>query len=149
MSTFLGRRAQAFIKFSKEFVDLTCRTTGMKDAAQSWFFGGLTLGPRVIRVGLHDFCNLFQLLLHTVQPFVGQNISRAGGSLTFTVYWGLPRDCLGAIRMSACLVIGFAANKTLRQAGGLCSLSGYNLFSSVTLTAAKCKKKFESECCCL
>lgn len=44
-------------------------------------------------------------------------------SLSVTASCG---TCLGAMRMSAGLVTGFAANIALCQAGGLGGLSGYN-----------------------
>ena len=75
-----------------------------------------------------------------------KSLEGARPSLSITASHG---TCRGAMRMSDCLVTGFSANKTLWQAGGLCGLSGYNVFSSVILTEAKCREGFESQCCCL
>lgn len=154
---FLGRRAQVFIRFSRAFVDA-------KDLGPlGWWvqprrgfseFAGFRSSSVTSRVGLCDFCHLFQLLLplsyHTVQTVGCQDLfpgpEVAPRSLPTTNAHETRRK---AMRVSARLVTGFTANKTLRQARGLCGLSGCNLFSSVTLTAAKCQEKFESECCCL
>lgn len=66
-------------------------------------------------------------------PGCGNLFQEPGGSPTFTACRGPPRHLPGATRPSACLGTGRAADKTLCQAAVLCSPSGYNSFSSVTL----------------
>lgn len=155
---FLGRRPQAFIRFSRGLVDpKRVSTTGMVGAAQNRFFRELagSLSSSVTsRFGLHDFCHLWSSscpsLITLSKPlgtrtyFQGLKVARPSLSPTTA-----QEICQRAMRMFACLVTGFTANKTVRRTRGLCGLSDYNLFSSVTLTGAKCQEKFESECCCL
>lgn len=75
-----------------------------------------------------------------------KSLEGARPSLSITAPHG---TCEGAMRMSACLVTGFSANKTLWQGRGIVRPVWPQLFSSVILTEAKCPGKFESQCCCV
>lgn len=128
MSTFLGRRVQAFIsfiRFSKEYVDpRRFRTTGMTGTAQRWFFRGPALilpllweeqGCMVSTTfSSSDFTlsSPLEARTYSQSPEVAQlSLSiRASHETAFR-----------AIRMSACLVTGFVANKTL-HAGCLAAI---------------------------
>ena len=126
--TFLGRRVQvfiSFIRFSKEFVDpRRFRTTGVTGAAQRWFFREPALIPPLLWEGLG-------CMVSTTFSNLDFTLSSPLGARTYSQSPEVARPSLSirashetafrAIRMSACLVTGFVANKTL-HAGCLAAI---------------------------
>lgn len=126
------------------------RVTAM---AQSWFFRELALNPHLLPSGLGCVISAtfssFSALTHCPGPWVLALISRA---------WKWPNiHCLSwpptgpALGQWGCLPASdrICSQQNPPPGKRIVRPVWLQLFSSVTLTAAKCWEKFESECSCL
>lgn len=112
------------------------RPTGMRGAAQSWLSREPAPCPHLLQARLG--CVISAISLGSCCPSLSTPCRPLGARTYFKSLevarpslsiMASPGSCRGALRMSAHLVTAYIASTTVCQAGGLCSLSVYNLFS--------------------